>query len=349
MLPFLILQLDVSELQRMYLLRYYCLISIVYLYYDHILTLPAEINCIWGRKFNLVTVLFLLNRYTTFFGYIPILFFLFNTPATERGGALCYHFGRLPSILNSFNQIIIAVLLVMRCYLIYERNVFVFLCTFLLALATVSGSIYSAAIASPNHSTTFNACTITTPSVADELSWLLPSVSFDIAVFVLTFIKTYQLHKAQKAARMRSKLTSLLMRDGGMYFAVMAGTNIYSFLLIFSVGNNLGLSLSTQIMGNNSVLAHTLSVTMISHLVLNLRATGDRNAMDQTVSRYTSWIARDMVFAMPPPTSNHFGVPEEENAGDHTDIGRTSYSDGDAVAQWYLEEEYSGMDVMISP
>jgi len=87
-------------------------------------------------------------------------------------------------------------------------------------------------------------------------------------------------------------------------------------------------------MGNKFVLAHTLSVTMISRLVINLRATVNHKAIDQTASRYTSWIARDIeISALSPQISNHLGVPEEENAGDHTDIGHTSYGHADAVAE----------------
>ncbi|KAI0083642.1 hypothetical protein BDY19DRAFT_1051727 [Irpex rosettiformis] len=37
--------------------------STALLFYDYLLTLPQEINNIWGRKFTLPTMLFLLNRY----------------------------------------------------------------------------------------------------------------------------------------------------------------------------------------------------------------------------------------------------------------------------------------------
>lgn len=33
--------------------------------YDHILTLHEEVNLVWSRKFNIVSWLFLINRYFT--------------------------------------------------------------------------------------------------------------------------------------------------------------------------------------------------------------------------------------------------------------------------------------------
>ena len=35
------------------------------LYYDYLLTIPAEIQCIWKRKLTLASILFLINRYAT--------------------------------------------------------------------------------------------------------------------------------------------------------------------------------------------------------------------------------------------------------------------------------------------
>jgi len=46
--------------------NYACAIATMTLFhYDFILTIPAEVRCIWRRKFSAVSVLFLLNRYLT--------------------------------------------------------------------------------------------------------------------------------------------------------------------------------------------------------------------------------------------------------------------------------------------
>ena len=54
------------------------------LYYDHFLTFPQEVERIWKAKWTFVNVLFLVNRYLTFLGYIPIVFFLFDSPMSNQ-------------------------------------------------------------------------------------------------------------------------------------------------------------------------------------------------------------------------------------------------------------------------
>ncbi|KAF7975911.1 hypothetical protein HWV62_8345 [Athelia sp. TMB] len=44
------------------------------LLYDHYLTLPVEINCVWARRKGVVSWLFIVNRYLALFGNIAALF-----------------------------------------------------------------------------------------------------------------------------------------------------------------------------------------------------------------------------------------------------------------------------------
>ena len=49
-------------------------ITLVILYYDHALTLPAEIQRFWMRDLlTWPTILFLVNRYLAFFGHFPVI------------------------------------------------------------------------------------------------------------------------------------------------------------------------------------------------------------------------------------------------------------------------------------
>jgi len=50
------------------------------LYYDHLLTLPWEIDLIWKARFTLVSFIFLLNRYLTPLGYIVFVYFQYQVP-----------------------------------------------------------------------------------------------------------------------------------------------------------------------------------------------------------------------------------------------------------------------------
>lgn len=49
--------------------------------------------------------------------------------------------------------------------------------------------------------------------------WLLLPILFDTVIFLLTIIKTYSMNKQHRAVSMRSKLASVLMRDGAQFNA----------------------------------------------------------------------------------------------------------------------------------
>lgn len=82
-----------------------------------------------------------------------------------------------------------------------------------------------------------------------------------------------------------------------------------------------------------------LSVTLMSRLVLNLRAMGERDTTSRTTPRYTNWIARDIaMFASGSMFSNHSGASEDEDAGEVADLCLVSSIDSDGFAESYTEE-----------
>lgn len=50
------------------------------LYFDHLITIPAEVSCIWKRNLTMSSILFVINRYCAFVGYILVLGFIFWPP-----------------------------------------------------------------------------------------------------------------------------------------------------------------------------------------------------------------------------------------------------------------------------
>ncbi|KIM81160.1 hypothetical protein PILCRDRAFT_503234 [Piloderma croceum F 1598] len=65
---------------------YVSLVSFVILYYDHALTLPAEIQRFWIRgSLTWPTFLFFANRYLAFLGHFPVILQTFwNSPDLVR-------------------------------------------------------------------------------------------------------------------------------------------------------------------------------------------------------------------------------------------------------------------------
>jgi len=317
-------------------------------------------------------MLFVLNRYVAFLGYIPITFFLLIPPAMTATVLIdpCGQYSHFPAALNSVSQVLLSALLVMRCYGMYQRKLWVVLITLPFALASIAVSLWLTSIAASNvvggtftgindtteldfwlpicsTSSTQEAMLSTGPDGnlhrSVEPVWLLSPFLFDAIVFALTIFKTHQINKIQKTAGMQSELATLLMRDGSLYFAVMAAVNLFNFLIIVKYSPNNGgisgnpLEPSTQDMGSNSILGNALSVTMVSRLVLNLRAAGEPNAADGTCS---TWIAQDIAtFASPSAMlSDYYAAPEGEDVGECGDIHLTFSPDAKGFSEPCLEQ-----------
>ncbi|TDL23561.1 hypothetical protein BD410DRAFT_802782 [Rickenella mellea] len=113
--------------------------STAILYYDHILMLPEEIQHIWRQKLSPVSVIYLLNRYLTFFGYIPILFFMFNSPHDDhRKVAYPPVYKTLTEPDSRFQMLVI---LIVRVYALYYREIWVLVLTGILGASTVAASV----------------------------------------------------------------------------------------------------------------------------------------------------------------------------------------------------------------
>ncbi|KAH8119259.1 hypothetical protein DFH11DRAFT_1563932 [Phellopilus nigrolimitatus] len=270
-------------------LQYLCLAAIVVLYYDHIITFHLEIKQIWRQKFSLSSYIFILNRYLTFFGYIPIVYFLFNSPDNDK---VCTAFARIPGSLSTTTQCIIAVLLVMRVYALYRGNLWVLLVTIALGILTMIGAAWSVSqLKTTNLSfgpeSEFRACVPSglVSNISFKFSWL-SNLLFDTTVFLLTVSKTYKMCKEHRHIGIQSPLVFLLMRDGSMFYAVLAAANLINFLLFLRKENRF----PEESAGNNSMLTHTISVTLTSRMILNLREAGSQTGTNPTgfSGRYNS-------------------------------------------------------------
>ena len=51
--------------------------------YDHILTFAEEVQMIWRRRTTLSSIIFLLNRYTSLFGYAVVTYFFLNSKVSR--------------------------------------------------------------------------------------------------------------------------------------------------------------------------------------------------------------------------------------------------------------------------
>ncbi|KAF8879499.1 hypothetical protein BD779DRAFT_1151143 [Infundibulicybe gibba] len=88
--------------------------------------------------------------------------------------------------------------------------------------------------------------------------------AYDSIVFALTLVKTWR-RRNVKFRMGELPIVSLLLRDGAIYFAVMALSNLANIMTFYFCGPFLRGGLST--------FSASISVTMMSRLMLNLHET----------------------------------------------------------------------------
>ncbi|KZP23938.1 hypothetical protein FIBSPDRAFT_951535 [Athelia psychrophila] len=156
---------------------YVQLVSVMVLWYDHIITMPAEISGIWSRKKTLISWLYLMNRYLATFGNAAFFAVVFKTLS---------------------------------------------------------------------------------PGVA--YSSIPPPTEFVLLLHGNTLKSRLPNHARRTSG---TDITSLIFRDGAMYFAAMTFVNILNILAFYLTPPLLKGSLST--------LTSIMGVTLVSRVVLNLR------------------------------------------------------------------------------
>ncbi|TDL15691.1 hypothetical protein BD410DRAFT_902465 [Rickenella mellea] len=314
-----------DAVRQIFNLQYFCLASITILYYDHLVTLPTEIERIWRPKLSPISVIFLLNRYVTCFGYVPIMFFFFDSPNDSH---VCLAFSHYPGVLCCISQVLIGGTLIIRAYALYYRQIWVLALTCTLGAAAVGAAIWSLMVVS-DVNLPLRTASVCLPAQLNsqtpfQVYWYL-SMAFDTTVSFLTLWKTYEMYRNHRNAGIHSDLVNLFLRDGSLYFAFMAATNMIN-LILFKRISNAFLERST---GNNSVLTHTLSVTIVSRLVLNIRTVGAYETpapsttspqMTTDVHRRSTWVVRDMASIVAPDSDGSFGTTATESSFEMTPV-----------------------------
>ncbi|TDL23571.1 hypothetical protein BD410DRAFT_787419 [Rickenella mellea] len=286
--------LVLDAVEKIIALQYVCLVAITLLYYDHILTLRDEIKHIWRRKLSPISIVFLLNRYTSFFGYMPIIFFFFNSPRNDHNCRLFAHF---PGALNCISQILIGAILVIRAYALYYRQIWVLILTCALGASTVATALWALAVIKDinlpfGSNYVFRICFTsgTKSTLSFKVSWSV-SMVYETTLSILSISRTYTMYKNHRSGALQSDMLTLFLRDGSLYFAVMAAANLIN-LLLFVYSKNTFVEQST---GNNSVLTHIISVIAASRLVLNIRDLGDSQT-STTSPQLTTGIPRSLTW-----------------------------------------------------
>ncbi|KAF7350295.1 hypothetical protein MVEN_01333500 [Mycena venus] len=243
--------------------RYLVFIPFSILVFDYALTFSDEVARYWGTRLTCGTALFYINRYTALFGTAPILAEMLLTTTDPSKTAMCDGFQEYHKYLALLSQILVAVMLIMRTYALYERSKRILALTVFVTVSAIAFALFM--ILSGTSQDTLDAhlqsfgCPSPTPhdsNIRIAAAWSGMLV-FDITIFLLT------VYKALRYETRSGSLFSVLFRDGSLYFGIMIVANAAN-IGTYTMGGPI-------ISGTGTTVVNALSSVMRSRLMLNLR------------------------------------------------------------------------------
>ncbi|KAH8809496.1 hypothetical protein DL96DRAFT_1628317 [Flagelloscypha sp. PMI_526] len=254
-------------------------------YYDYMLTLPDEIRYYWKAPGGSGFYLFACHRYynllaSFFLAYRPYAWM--SIPA-----AICANIRTAYQVSLILAEVMVAVLLTLRTYALYGKSKMVlglFGSVLATGLAICGWAIVKQKVSHTSNLPDFGGCPYPLEYESEiffAAPWLTLLV-FDLLVFGLTVWKSYY------STRIRGQLLSipivkLIMRDGAIYSGVMVSANLANIVTYYVPGRFQGAQ------GCLSILSWSLSVTMMSRLLLNLRANDRDLRRSEELSTGMTW------------------------------------------------------------
>ncbi|KAF4616819.1 hypothetical protein D9613_008367 [Agrocybe pediades] len=246
-----------STVREILVHNYLHIFAISCLYYDHFVTVGQEIEYLWKRPKRHSSYWFFANRYVAFFGNIAVTVLGFTDLYSQR------------CVGKSTNEILVCVLLTLRIYALYgcSKRILTYMVGSGAILIAVSCWALFGQKSAPSE--TGGGCHVglsTGTAIRLAGAWEALFV-YDSIIFGLTVFKTWNARRDHSITGISIPIITLILRDGAIYFAVMALCNLANILTFYFAGPFLRGSLST--------FASTISVTTMSRLMLNLHETAD--------------------------------------------------------------------------
>lgn len=243
---------------------YLHMLAIAIIFYDHCITLGSEIENIWSRPKRKSSYLFFLNRYFAFLANLSVTIMRF-LPLSESS-CLRYHLFR--QVLLIVSQVLVCYLLSLRIYALYQRSrvmAAIMLCS-AGTLAGVACFVMFGQKSAPAPMRSSTGCNVGISKItAIRLAGAWEAlVTYDSLIVGLTLWRTVKERRDRRITGVNVTLVDILLRDGAMYYAVMALCNLANIMTFYFTGPFLRGSLST--------FASGMSATMISRLMLNLHS-----------------------------------------------------------------------------
>ncbi|KAI0360506.1 hypothetical protein OH77DRAFT_1445358 [Trametes cingulata] len=274
--------------ESVYIHNYLHLAGVVILYYDFFLTFGEEYHRVWKNPRTISSILFYLNRYLPILGDIAVNTGNFYIFANEQS---CRQYAFFRQLLLIINQVVVCFVLFLRTYALYGRDKRILVLVVGVGAVLLGISCWSV-VGQHQDIELRGGCHL----MAERMTAIRLAVSwealfaFDLMVFILTVSKTFRERYRHRVTSGRHDIISLILRDGAMYFAVMASVNFANTLTFYF--------LEPLLRGCLSTFASSVSVTMMSRLMLNLQGSAMGRDVIDTSSAYptTSENSTGMLF-----------------------------------------------------
>lgn len=253
---------DAIPVSQLYLHNYLHLLGIVIFFYDYAITFDDEYWRVWRTPTTGASLVFLLNRYFAFFTNIAITAGNFATFKTTQSCARYAFYRQLCLIII---QVIVAVNQFLRIYALYSRSRRIAALIFSIGGILLALSIW-AVIGQKSDISLSEGCHLASSrlsAIRIAVAWESLFI-YDFLIFSLTFLKTYR-QRSMYSGPGRNDLIALIVRDGAIYFAVMACAQCANTMTFYLC--------PPALRGVLSTFASNVSVTMMCRFMLNLHRT----------------------------------------------------------------------------
>ncbi|KAI0635516.1 hypothetical protein C8Q77DRAFT_572952 [Trametes polyzona] len=262
--------------------NYTLLASTCVFYYDFLLTFPTEVRVFWRSRWNLATVSYFLIRY----GFLVniTLFAISNIRFAPRSGPTltedsCRALLDIGVVLSLLNFVIVSAFVATRIYAIWGCNLRLAVSLFLLGLVnpnaiTPTLVFQMRIVLSPwpvwgcesyiqDYDDRFIAfATRDLPIIVSSIG-----IAYELLCLTLTAYKTIGVYSRHGSSR-PAALSSLLLRDGSLYFVVMAVLSLANIVAALLPGTPSNVQV-------NAVLGRALTPILTTRFIAELQEIDD--------------------------------------------------------------------------
>ncbi|OCH90808.1 hypothetical protein OBBRIDRAFT_825716 [Obba rivulosa] len=220
-----------TVLHQDFITGYVSLAGSVLILYDQLLMLPHEVQYIWGRKFTSVTGIFYLNKWISI-AWAMMTIGSFWTPTFLRGCLAVYD---LEDVIGLCLFIVWAVFSSVRVYAISGGTWWLAIIVFALSIVPFITNMYSDFAAGQTTLDTlpFLGVQCVAESTASGpleiglvLSTRLCAITSDTLILSITWYRTFSIKRTAYRNKIKSPLSTMLLKDGTIYFLVLLILNI---------------------------------------------------------------------------------------------------------------------------